>query len=101
MIETRARGLKLTKDGWNSQGVGFLRVLKDRTTSRGRVILRADPSGKIVLNASLIKQLDYTVKGTSVHFLVPQVDGPPEQWAIRVKKEEAERLGTAMEETKA
>ncbi|RMZ40362.1 hypothetical protein AFCA_003428 [Aspergillus flavus] len=101
VIETRARGLKLTKDGWNSQGVGFLRVLKDRTTSRGRVILRADPSGKIVLNASLIKQLSYTVKGTSVHFLVPQADGPPEQWAIRVKKEEAERLGTAMEETKA
>ncbi|KAE8324652.1 hypothetical protein BDV39DRAFT_195013 [Aspergillus sergii] len=101
VIETRARGLKLTKDGWNSQGVGFLRVLKDRTTSRGRVILRADPSGKIVLNASLIKQFTYTVKGTSVHFLVPQADGPPEQWAIRVKKEEAERLGTAMEETKS
>ncbi|GAB1203225.1 hypothetical protein APSETT445_001852 [Aspergillus pseudonomiae] len=100
VFETKGRGLKLTKDGWNSQGLGFLRVLKDRTTSRGRVILRADPSGNIVLNASLVKQISYTVKGTSVHFLVPQADGPPEQWAIRVKKEEAERLGSAMEETK-
>ncbi|KAF5862256.1 hypothetical protein ETB97_011869 [Aspergillus alliaceus] len=102
VIETRARGLKLAKEGWASQGVGFFRVLKDRTTSRGRVILRADPSGKVVLNASLVKQIDYTVKATSVHFLVPQAEGPPEQWAIRVKtKEEAERLGSAMEDTKA
>ncbi|KAE8138158.1 hypothetical protein BDV38DRAFT_270890 [Aspergillus pseudotamarii] len=102
VIETRARGLKFTKGAWDSQGVGFLRVLKDRTTSRGRVILRADPSGKIVLNASLMKQIDYTVNGNkSVHFLVPQADGPPEQWAIRVKDTEAaERLGTAMQETK-
>ncbi|KAF7590411.1 hypothetical protein BBP40_002867 [Aspergillus hancockii] len=101
VIEARARGLKLTKEGWDSQGVGFLRVLKDRTTSRGRVILRADPSGKVVLNVSLVKEITYTVKGNSVHFLVPQSEGPPEQWAIRVKKEEAERLGSAMEETKA
>jgi hypothetical protein len=100
VIEARARGLKLTKSGWESQGIGFLRVLKDRTTSRGRVILRADPSGKVVLNASLVKEISYTVKANSVHFLVPQSEGPPEQWAIRVKKEEAERLGSAMEETK-
>ncbi|KAE8417705.1 hypothetical protein BDV36DRAFT_256199 [Aspergillus pseudocaelatus] len=102
VVETRARGLKFTKGAWDSQGVGFLRVLKDRTTSRGRIILRADPSGKIVLNASLMKQIDYNVNGSnSVHFLVPQADGPPEQWAIRVKnKEDAERLGTAMQETK-
>ncbi|KAE8379962.1 hypothetical protein BDV26DRAFT_290828 [Aspergillus bertholletiae] len=101
VMETRARGLKLTEDGWSSQGVGFVRVLKDRTTSRGRVILRADPSGKVILNASLMKQIDYKVVNTSVYFLVPQSDGPPEQWAIRVKPEDIKSFGSAMQETKA
>ncbi|KKK25770.1 hypothetical protein ARAM_002025 [Aspergillus rambellii] len=102
VMETRARGMKLSAEaGWESQGVGFLRVLKDRTTSRGRILLRADPSGKVVLNVALMKEITYSVSGTSVQFLVPQADGPPEKWAVRVKKEEAERLGKAMEETKS
>ncbi|KAH8435295.1 RanBP1 domain protein [Aspergillus melleus] len=101
VIELRARGMKLLPSGWESQGVGFVRVLKDRTTSRGRVLLRADPSGKVVLNAALMKQIKYIVSGNSVQFLVPQAEGAPEQWAVRVKKEEVQRLGSAIEETKS
>lgn len=100
VIETRARGLKFVDKSWESQGVGFLRVLKDRTTSRGRVILRADPSGNVVLNAALMKAIEYKVSGNNVQFLVPKAEGPPEQWALRVKKEDVERLGAAMQETK-
>ncbi|KAL5355127.1 hypothetical protein BJX96DRAFT_140759 [Aspergillus floccosus] len=100
VMETRARGLKFVDKSWESQGVGFLRVLKDRTTSRGRVILRADPSGNVVLNTALMKAIEYKVSGNNVQFLVPKAEGPPEQWALRVKKEDVERLGTAMQETK-
>lgn len=102
LLETRGRGLKLKpQEGWDSQGVGFVRVLKNRTTSRSRILLRADPSGNVVLNASLMKAIKYTVNGTSVQFTVPKPDGSMEQWAIRVKKEDAERLGSTMEDAKA
>ncbi|KAF7122031.1 hypothetical protein CNMCM5793_009586 [Aspergillus hiratsukae] len=101
VIETRARALKLKPgEGWDSQGVGYLRVLKNRNTSRSRIILRADPSGKVVLNAALSKAIKYTVNANSVQFLVPQAEGTPEQWAVRVKKEEVERLHSAIEESK-
>ncbi|GAD92982.1 RanBP1 domain protein [Paecilomyces variotii No. 5] len=99
LIEIRARALKM-ESGWQSQGVGWLRVLKHKTTSRSRVILRADPSGKVVLNASLLPQIKYKESGTSVQFLVPKAEGAPEQWAIRVKKEEVSRLAKTMEEAK-
>ncbi|KAL1859962.1 hypothetical protein Plec18167_006433 [Paecilomyces lecythidis] len=102
LIEIRARALKMESgSGWQSQGVGWLRVLKHKTTSRSRVILRADPSGKVVLNASLLPQIKYKESGTSVQFLIPKAEGAPEQWAIRVKKEEVSRLASTMEEAKA
>jgi hypothetical protein len=102
VIETRARALKLKPGtGWDSQGVGYLRVLKNRNTSRSRIILRADPSGKVVLNAALMKDIKYTVNANSVQFMVPQAEGSPEKWAVRVKKEEVERLHSAIEESKA
>lgn len=101
LMETRARGLKMAKEGWDSQGVGFVKILKNRETSRSRVVLRADPSGKVLLNASLMKDLKYTVNGTGVFFPVPQPDGSLEQWAIRTKKEDIGRLGSTMEEAKA
>lgn len=101
LMETRARGLKMAKEGWDSQGVGFVKILKNRETSRSRVVLRADPSGKVLLNASLMKAIKYTINGTGVLFAVPQPDGSLEQWAIRTKKEDIGRLGSTMEEAKA
>ncbi|KAJ9258201.1 hypothetical protein DTO212C5_8736 [Paecilomyces variotii] len=101
LLEIRARAMKLEPSGWQSQGVGWLRVLKHKTTSRARVILRADPSGKVVLNASLLPQIKYKESGTSVQFLVPKAEGAPEHWAIRVKKEEVSRLAKTMEDSKA
>ncbi|KAI9932678.1 hypothetical protein ASPWEDRAFT_47121 [Aspergillus wentii DTO 134E9] len=102
VFESRARGLQLKAGaGWESKGVGFLKILKNRETSRARILLRADPSGNIVLNAALMKAITYKASGNSVQFLVPQPEGPPESWAIRVKKEETETLASKMEETKA
>ncbi|KAF9886866.1 hypothetical protein FE257_010989 [Aspergillus nanangensis] len=101
VFEARARGLKLSPgEGWESQGVGLLRILKNRTTSRGRVLLRATPSGNIVLNAALQKAIEYKANDTSVQFIVPKSDGPPDTWALRTKKAEVEGLAAAMQETK-
>ncbi|RDW65822.1 RanBP1 domain protein [Aspergillus mulundensis] len=101
VIETRARGLKLVDGAWVSQGVGFLRILKNRTTSRSRILLRADPSGNVVLNTHLMKEIKYTVNGTSIQFLVPKAEGAPDMWALRLKAAEMPKLGTAIEENKS
>lgn len=101
ILETRARALQFKDGGWESQGVGFFRILKDRTTSRARILLRADPSGKVVLNAHLMKELTYSIAGTAVQFLVPQSGAPPQQWAIRARKGEVEQLAKEMEGAKS
>ncbi|KAL2869826.1 RanBP1 domain protein [Aspergillus lucknowensis] len=114
VFEARARALKFTtiepppdsppntpKGTWDSQGVGYIRILKDRTTSRGRMLLRADPSGKVVLNASLFKEIEYTICGNSVQFLNPQPSGRPVKWAIRVRPDVVDQLRAAMEATKS
>ena len=89
VFECRARAFKLTT-GWVSQGTGVVRLLKHPGTDRARIVLRADPGGNIILNALLKKELDYARTSNSVQFMVPQVDGKPEQWAIRVKAESIE-----------
>ncbi|PYI21425.1 hypothetical protein BO99DRAFT_410935 [Aspergillus violaceofuscus CBS 115571] len=104
VLENRARAMKHNKadSSWESQGVGFIRVLKHRTTSRGRILVRADPSGNVVLNTYLVDAISYKASGNSVQFMVPQAEGPPVLWALRVKtKDDAERLSKAMEETKS
>ncbi|KAL2812505.1 hypothetical protein BJX63DRAFT_421728 [Aspergillus granulosus] len=100
IIECKARALKLNKS-WDSQGIGIVRILKDRTTSRGRILMRADPSGNVILNVALQKEISYKAQGTSVQFLVPKADGPPEMWGIRPKPGVSAQLATAMEETKS
>lgn len=101
VVEVRARGLKMVNSAWASQGVGSVRILKNRTTSRSRVLLRAQPSGNVVLNARLMKEIKYSVNGTNVQFIVPQPEGAAAMWAIRCKKEDVSKLATAMEENKS
>lgn len=101
IIEARSRGLKLIDNNWISQGVGLLRILKNRKTSRSRVLLRADPSGNVLLNAILMKEIHYKLQGTGIYFPVFKAEGPPEQWALRLKKPDSEQVGGLMEEHKS
>ncbi|KAL4963078.1 RanBP1 domain protein [Aspergillus stella-maris] len=89
------------KKEWETIGMGNLRILKDKTTSRTRILVRAQPSGNVVLNTRLMKEIKYTLSGTYIQFLVPQAAGPPKQWTIRGKKEEAPSIVAAMEKYKS
>lgn len=102
-FETRARALKYQQpSGWQTQGVGPLRVLKNQQAGRARLVLRADPSGKVVLNTAIQKAINYKVENNSIHFIVPRADGSGvDPWALRVKtKEAATELGKALAEVK-
>lgn len=104
LFEARASALRLDKDngsGWQKRGIGLLRVLKHRTEARSRVLLRADPSGKVVLNVALRDQHPYTACKNSVQLLVPETEGKLAQWAVRVKEvDDAKKLAAIMMENR-
>ena len=104
VMETRAKAHKYESNQgekrWTGQGVGIVRILKDRATSRARIVLRADSSGKIVLKTALHKAIEYKANGNQVQFLLPKADGSPEMWALRVRKEDVNRLAASMESCK-
>ncbi|ODH47989.1 hypothetical protein GX48_05921 [Paracoccidioides brasiliensis] len=107
LFDVRAKALQFKaapgedKPKWHTVGLGLLRILKNKTTGRSRVLLRADPSGRVLLNANLIAPVNYKNQGTAVQFLVPVDGAKPEQWVVRVKEEKmAVELAQVMEKNK-
>ncbi|PGH04691.1 hypothetical protein GX51_03358 [Blastomyces parvus] len=108
VFETRAKALKLgvspdsddTTPKWLPQGLGLLRILKHKTTGRARILLRADPSGRVLLNTHLVAAVSYKSVGSAVQFQVLR-EPKPENWTVRVKKEDmAVELAKVMEKYK-
>ena len=88
---------------WDVKGVGFLRVLKNRDTGQTRMLMRQDPSGKILLNTGLAPQFTYD-SNQSKHVRLPFANesGKIEAWMLRVgKDEDAKRLVQVLEENKS
>ncbi|KAK2808888.1 hypothetical protein FQN50_004364 [Emmonsiellopsis sp. PD_5] len=85
---------------WHTQGVGLFRILKNKDTSRCRMLLRAEPSGRVILNSNLSAHVNYKPNKTSVQFLVA-LPGKTEMWLVRTKTEpEATKLAAVMNEMK-
>lgn len=102
VYEVRAKALSWDTDGstWNTLGVGPLRVLKHKETGVARVLLRADPSGKIVLNNGILN-LPYKVDGKTVKFVAAN-GGELESYVLQVKTpESAQKLADVLTENKA
>ncbi|KAJ5593904.1 uncharacterized protein N7459_000112 [Penicillium hispanicum] len=99
VFECRARAFKLAT-AWSSQGTGIVRLLQHPGSGRARIVLRADPSGHVILNTLLKKELDYARTSNSVQFMVPRTDAAPEHWAIRVKAESVKGFHDKIEEIK-
>lgn len=79
------------KDGeYQTLGLGFLRVLVNRDTKKARALVRADGSGRVLLNVALRKELAYSVVGKGQVKLVDVVEGSaePKIYVLRVKTEE-------------
>ena len=104
LFEVRAKALMYDseKKEWPIQGLGPLRVLKDRKTGKTRILLRQDPSGRIVLNAALMSAMSYDYsKPKGVKMGVASDDGKLSTWMIKVGKEDdATRLSSVLEGNK-
>ncbi|RDW62658.1 hypothetical protein BP5796_10960 [Coleophoma crateriformis] len=105
--EVRAKALKFTPSDagnpWSTKGLGPLRVLQHKETKATRVLLRADPSGTIVLNKGILAGVEYAAKGKTLKFLCTSDSGSGlETWMLQVKTpESAIALAEVLESNKS
>lgn len=101
--KAKAISYDASSKSWPSQGVGMLRVLKHRESAKTRILMRQDPSGKIVLNAALLSTLNYEYsKPKAVKMAVATDAGKLSTWMIRVgKDEDAVELARVLEANKS
>ncbi|KAL7622816.1 hypothetical protein AAE478_006495 [Parahypoxylon ruwenzoriense] len=91
------------KSPWSTQGVGPLRVLKNKSTGTVRVLLRAEPRGHVAMNKALLSDVGYGAKDKTVNFVAANDSGSGlETWVLQVKKPEyAQQLALALEANKS
>ncbi|TQS35473.1 hypothetical protein Golomagni_04106 [Golovinomyces magnicellulatus] len=106
--EVRAKAQKFIckeADGskkWEIKGIGPLRVLRHKNSGTSRLLLRGDPSGKVVLNKYIPGNVTYKSSGKNLKFLSASDTGKEiETWILQVKTEEfAEKLASVLEDQK-
>ena len=102
-IRAKAMSFDAKEKVWTNKGVGPLRVLKHRETSSTRVLMRQDPSGRIVLNSALMGRVKYEhAQKNMVRIVVATDAGKLETYMVKVAKDEdAEKLASLLEANKA
>lgn len=113
--EVRAKALKYVtvvndspgeegkKSPWSIQGVGPLRILKNKSTGTVRVLLRAEPRGHIAMNKALLSDMEYQATGKTVKVMTADESGSGfETWVLQVKNPDfAKKLAEALEVNKS
>jgi nucleoporin NUP2 len=102
VYEKKAKVYELVNGEYKVQGVGPLRVLTHQTNKKTRILVRAEGSGRVILNTLLRSQIKYTVEGKGqVKVIDIKSDGKPTTYMIRVKtQEDGENLRNVLEEHK-
>ena len=104
IMQVKAKALQWDKDlsSWTSKGLGPLRVLRNRESQHTRILLRQDPSGKIVLNFALSKSFTYeSSQSKTVRVPIVSESGKIESWMIKVgNDEDAKKLASTMEDNR-
>ena len=96
---------KMTANDWASMGVGLIRVLKDKSSGKTRVVFRVEPSASILINSHLIESVTYenvpsnksgAVRGALFY------KGNLARWVFKVKTPDmALQLSKALEDNKS
>lgn len=101
MYEKKAKVYEVKDGAPESLGVGILRVLTHKDTKKTRVLVRADGSGRVIINVLLRQQLTYTATGTQVKIIDFKSDGSPTTYVVRVKTaDDGSKLSAIMEKHK-
>ena len=90
------------KGGWETKGLGPFRIMKNRETSKARMLMRSDPSGRIIINSSISKQFKYDAPTKST-FRIPTLSSNHkiETWVVKIGKDsDATEIARMLEENK-
>jgi len=91
-------GKKVNKD----LGIGIVKILKDRTSEKCRILMRSD-TGRVQLNLGLYKGMKFnpSANSSSVSFCVPSEDpqSPLDIRILKVKKGKLDSLLSKLEES--
>ena len=104
VYEVRARTSKYddTKKEWITQGLGPLRILKNRETGNTRILMRQDPSGRVLINSAIHGEMNYKAESKSIA-RIPMMgpSGKFEPWIVKVgKNSDAIEMAAKLEECK-
>ncbi|KAL9125718.1 MAG: hypothetical protein Q9217_005120 [Psora testacea] len=103
LFEVKAKGLCFDAETkqWISKGVGPLRVLKHRQTGKPRIVLRAEPSGRVVINSGFVKEGKYENIGCKTVAAPIIADGKLGPWRLRVGNDiDLQKLWETLDENK-
>lgn len=91
-----------SKSPWSTQGVGALRLLKNKETNMVRLLLRAEPRGHVAMNRAVLPNVTYKADAKYVKVMTANEKGDGlETWMIQVKtKDLAKTLAEALEKHK-
>ncbi|KAL9120642.1 MAG: hypothetical protein Q9187_002802 [Circinaria calcarea] len=107
LFEVEAKAFELDAEKkWVVKGVGRLKVMKHRQSSKTRILMRMNPGGKIILNAALMSNMTYEHvsgrKKDSVRFGAATGAGNLTSWLVQPSAmEDAEELAKVLEENKS
>ena len=104
LFEVKGKAITYSNEAkdWVNKGVGRLRILKHSETGKTRILMRQEPSGRIILNAALLNGIEYKyVAPKSVRMPIAADTGALASYIVRVGKEaDAKRLAEILEEHK-
>ena len=101
-VKGRAFEFDASKKGWLPKGVGVIRVLKNPDSGKTRILMRQEPSGKIILNAGLLSEIEYKHKRPrTVELAIATDSGKLVSYTIRVANDDdGAKLAKILEENK-
>jgi nucleoporin NUP2 len=91
-----------SKSPWKTEGLGQLRLLKNKETNALRLLLRAEPRGNVAMNRMVLPDLEYKAEKKYLKVTTSNDKGDGlETWMIQVKTEDLSKaLAKALEENK-
>jgi hypothetical protein len=101
-VKSKLNVLDKPQPGWNTVGVGMVRLLKHKETGKVRLLCRSEGAGRILLNIAIFPQMIITsLSPTMVQFAAVE-DGKITKYLAKVKTaNEATELMKALEKVKA
>lgn len=95
-------GKEKSKSPWKTEGLGQLRLLKNKETNAVRLLLRAEPRGHVAMNRLVLPSVEYKAQKKYLKIMTSDDKGDGlETWMVQVKTEDLSKaLAEALEENK-